>query len=189
LPQPSKFLDDEFTKRIGKDKEHAIVPISEATESQHSSSDSAEPLEPDTPLPDQLSVLFVDDDFILRKLFGRSIKRCCPSWNVSEAASGEAALELISNRGSAKPFDLIFLDQYMASAEKQLLGTETVRLIRSKGVESIICGLSANNIEWQFREAGADCFIMKPLPCEASDLVHELKRVLGSTRYRKDDHV
>lgn len=131
-------------------------------------------------LPDSLSIMFVDDDFILRKLFSRSVKRCRPNWIICEAASGEAALQLIDERGPKSMFDVIFLDQYMASTQKQLLGTETVRLLRSKGVDSVICGLSANNIAPQFIEAGADCFVMKPFPCEISDLTRELQRVLHS---------
>lgn len=131
-------------------------------------------------LPELSSVLFVDDDFILRKLFIRSLKRCRPEWEVCEAASGEAALQLIEDRGPEKAFDLIFMDQYMASTQKQLLGTETVRELRSRGMNAIICGLSANDIGSQFMEAGADCFIMKPLPCEKEALAAELIRILNS---------
>lgn len=134
----------------------------------------------DFSLPENLSVLFVDDDFILRKLFIRSIRRCRPNWVVCEAASGEAALQLVEESEPLKPFDAIFLDQYMASAQKQLLGTETVRLLRSKGVKSLICGLSANEIGSQFLEAGADCFSMKPLPCDVDALLFELNRIWSS---------
>jgi CheY-like chemotaxis protein len=129
-------------------------------------------------LPDFLSVLFVDDDFVLRKLFVRSVKRCRPNWVVCEAASGEAAIQLVNERGRENEFGLIFLDQYMASTQKQLLGTEATQLLRSKGVASLICGLSANSIEPQFVEAGADCFMLKPLPCEAKELTRELSRIL-----------
>ena len=74
-------------------------------------------------------------------------------------------------------FDLIFVDQYMASAEKQLLGTETVRALRSGGVKSIICGLSANDMERPFLAAGADCFCIKPFPCKKDELIDELLRI------------
>ena len=56
-------------------------------------------------LPDTLSVLFVDDDLILRKLFSRSVRRIAPGWDIQEAANGEAALHLTES----KKFDLIFL--------------------------------------------------------------------------------
>jgi len=66
----------------------------------------------------------------------------------------------------------------MASVEKQLLGTETVRALRAKGVESIICGLSANDVGEPFLNAGANAFMFKPFPCEKSQLAEELVRVL-----------
>lgn len=68
----------------------------------------------------------------------------------------------------------------MASVEKQLLGTETVRAMRSRGVRSIICGLSANDMEQHFLVAGANTFMFKPFPCEKEALSLELCRVLQS---------
>jgi CheY-like chemotaxis protein len=127
-------------------------------------------------LPDNLSVLFVDDDCVLRKLFTRSLQRIAPEWNLTEASNGETALRLV---GSQK-FDLIFMDQYMASVEKQLLGSQATRALRAKGVTSIICGLSANNCRDTFVKAGADDFTMKPFPCEKGALKRELLRILDS---------
>jgi DNA-binding response OmpR family regulator len=124
-------------------------------------------------------VLFVDDDLMLRKLFARAVRKVMPEWDVQEAASGESALRLVDKQS----YDLIFLDQYMASVEKQLLGTETARALRAKGVMSKICGLSANDIEKSFLESGADAFIMKPLPCRKEALSRELLRILyGETQ-------
>ena len=62
----------------------------------------------------------------------------------------------------------------MASTQKQLLGTETIRALRAKGVSSKICGLSANDLEQAFLNAGSDFFVLKPLPCGKD----ALKRVL-----------
>ena len=42
-------------------------------------------------LPQVLSVLFVDDDLIIRRLFSRAVKRIAPGWEVAEAANGETA--------------------------------------------------------------------------------------------------
>ena len=70
----------------------------------------------------------------------------------------------------------------MASVEKQMLGTETARALRSKGVKSIICGLSANDMEQQFLESGADTFMMKPFPCERNALTQELCLILESKK-------
>jgi CheY-like chemotaxis protein len=164
-------------------------------------------------LPQHLNVLFVDDDAILRKLFSRKIKTVAPDWTVREAANGETALLLVEKHS----FDLIFMDQYMASVEKQvramtwsgsasdragccyvcarviltlifasfcplewrqLLGTETVQALRSKGVNCRICGLSANDKEQDFLQAGADVFCIKPFPCEAKAMRKELRRIL-----------
>jgi CheY-like chemotaxis protein len=125
-------------------------------------------------LPENLSVLFVDDDMILRKLFSRSIRKLMPSWNIQEAGNGETSLRLVDTN----KFDLIFIDQYMASADKQLLGTETVRALRAKGVTSRICGLSANDLEKPFLRNGANAFLIKPLPCAQEPLTLELIRIL-----------
>ena len=70
----------------------------------------------------------------------------------------------------------------MASVEKQLLGTETVHLMRSKGVQSIICGLSANDIEESFIKAGANDFNLKPLPCKPDQLKNLLLKLVGTSK-------
>jgi CheY-like chemotaxis protein len=126
------------------------------------------------PLPEHLSVLFVDDDPILRKLFARTIRTVAPSWEIREASNGEVALKLVDEYH----FDLIFVDMYMASVEKQLLGTETVAAMRNKGLKCRICGQSANDKEDEFIEAGADSFTYKPFPCEAKALTNELRKIL-----------
>lgn len=125
-------------------------------------------------LPEELSVLFVDDDVIVRKLFCRAVKKVAPNWTIREASNGETALCLVET----EKFDLIFMDMYMASVEKQLLGTETTRELRAKGVKSRICGFSANDMEEQFTRAGADAFLIKPFPCEENLLKKELIRIL-----------
>jgi CheY-like chemotaxis protein len=128
------------------------------------------------PLPEGFSVLFVDDDAILRKLFARVIERVAPTWTVRHASNGETALQLTDT----ETFDLIFMDMYMASVEKQLLGTEAVAALRAKGVTSCICGVSANDKEADFLEAGANAFMFKPFPCTDKPLIRELLRILSS---------
>jgi CheY-like chemotaxis protein len=127
-------------------------------------------------LPKKISVLFVDDDPILRKLFTRTAKAVAPGWSFREASNGETALNLVEK----EHFDLIFMDMYMASVEKQLLGTEAIKAMRRKGISCRICGLSANDKEGEFLEAGADVFTFKPFPCESKALTQELCRVLYS---------
>ena len=72
--------------------------------------------------------------------------------------------------------------RYMASVNKQLLGTETAQAMRTKGIDSKICGLSANDLREAFINAGADDFILKPMPCKVEDLKQVLKRVLFSAK-------
>ena len=127
-------------------------------------------------LPLKMSVLFVDDDTVLRKMFTRALRRVAPEWEIQEASNGETALRMVESQH----FDLIFIDQYMASIEKQLLGTETVREFRAKGVQSIICGLSANDTEELFMDAGATAFMFKPFACEKKALQAEINRVLDA---------
>ena len=100
---------------------------------------------------------------------------------MEEASNGETALSLAME----KNYDLIFIDQYMSSTEKTLLGTETTRELRSKGVTSAICGLSANDLEDTFIAEGANAFIMKPLPCDKDKLCCELIRILHN--YQGED--
>jgi signal transduction histidine kinase/CheY-like chemotaxis protein len=132
-------------------------------------------------LPAKVTVLFVDDDLILRKLFSRAVRNVAPGWIIHEASNGESALRLFDDASQdMQRFDVIFLDQYMASIEKQLLGTETVMALRAKGVRSTICGLSANDNRQAFLNAGANAFMMKPFPCEKGALTNELVRVIRS---------
>lgn len=117
-------------------------------------------------LPENLKVLFVDDDMMLRKMFSRVLKLAAPSWEFQEASNGETALKVVDG----EDFDIIFIDQYMAAVEKQLLGTDVVQAMRAKGVKSIICGLSANDLEENFVNAGANAFMSKPFPCQKGAL-------------------
>jgi CheY-like chemotaxis protein len=129
-------------------------------------------------LPESLKVLFVDDDNMIRKLFCRAVKRVAPGWTIQEAANGETALRLVET----DEFDLIFMDMYMASVNKQLLGTETIQALRSRGVKSRICGLSANYLEDDFLKVGADFFLLKPMPCKKDELTEELNRIVVGPR-------
>ena len=167
LNKPALSIEQSF-EGVKSDEEEKRDLLSNVTTINHGNQQ--------TELPDNLSVLFVDDDTILRKMFSRSLKRVAPNWNVEEACNGETALRLTESTD----FKIIFMDQYMASIDKQRLGTETVLAMRSQGVKSIICGLSANDMEQQFLRAGANCFMFKPFPCEAEALSAELLRVLAA---------
>lgn len=126
-------------------------------------------------LPSNLKILLIDDDTVLRKMLRRSIERVAPTWKIREAASGETGITIIGEES----FDIIFVDQYMASIERSLLGTETVQSMRSRGVRSRICGLSANHLEQSFLEAGADYFLLKPFSTNQESLRRDLHCALG----------
>ena len=64
-------------------------------------------------LPKSFSVLLVDDTYVLRKLYARSLKKVAPGWKITEAANGETALHILEKES----FDLMFVDQYMASGK------------------------------------------------------------------------
>lgn len=129
-------------------------------------------------LPQKMTLLFVDDDSILRRMFCRTVKAVVPSgWTIRQASDGETALRLFDDGES---FDIVFMDHYMASHNKQMLGTETVQALRARGVDSIICGLSANDKEEEFRQAGADAFMFKPFPCQNDALRRALWQVIQS---------
>jgi CheY-like chemotaxis protein len=161
----------------------AVISLAQQTEGgKHGTGEESTVCE----LPENLSVLFVDDDLVLRKLFSRTLKKLNPTWKIQEASNGETAIEMLTKKEEdteKQKIDLIFMDQYMASVNEQLLGTETVRAIRAHGiVEPIICGLSANDVEDSFIDAGSDPFMFKPFPCKPEALKVELHRILSVRR-------
>ena len=60
-------------------------------------------------LPDNLSVLFVDDDSMVRRMFTRALQRAAPLWSIQEASNGETALRMLDSDS----FHIIFMDQYV----------------------------------------------------------------------------
>ena len=70
----------------------------------------------------------------------------------------------------------------MASTEPRLLGTETIAALRNMGVGCTLVGLSANDLESDFKAAGADYFLLKPLPFEKNALERALELVTSRIR-------
>ena len=68
----------------------------------------------------------------------------------------------------------------MGTDKNQLLGSDTVAKLREQGIRSKICGMSANDVEQLFDDAGADEFIFKPLPFRKDPLTRELLRILSN---------
>ena len=56
-------------------------------------------------LPIGISVLFTDDDTVIRKMFSRTLRNVAPSWRIEEASNGETALRFVED----EKFDLIFM--------------------------------------------------------------------------------
>lgn len=179
-PEEEEILEDEETcEALSPGSSRAL---GESKPNGESDDEIDEDGDVDSELPDGLRVLFVDDDRILRRLFARTVKKIQPTWAINEAASGETALKLVETQD----FDLIFVDQYMASVERTLLGTETVRAMRAKGVTSVLCGLSANDMEAGFKENGANAFLTKPFPTKPEALKKAIKEVLAAPHTRED---
>jgi CheY-like chemotaxis protein len=107
-----------------------------------------------------------------------------PNALLSSNASKASSTSSIPPSG-AGGFDLIFIDMYMASVEKQMSGTDTVRALRRLGVSCRLCGLSANDKEMEFIQAGADAFLVKPFSCDKPTMSQELLRILYGD-YQKD---
>jgi PleD family two-component response regulator len=55
-------------------------------------------------------------------------------------------------------------------------------LFGGEGFDRVICGLSANDMEYSFIKAGANTFVSKPFPCKTGPLTNELRRILASKR-------
>jgi len=102
LNTPPVSCDEGLPRSRGSSFSSDTGEMQQSTERMSSSNGSAE-----TPLPDKMSVLFVDDDMMVRKMFLRSVLRAFPGWTLSEAASGEAAIQVLASRD----FDLVFVDQ------------------------------------------------------------------------------
>ena len=58
--------------------------------------------------------------------------------------NGEKALEHLENRAEDKPYDLIFVDQFMEASGGVLLGTQVVEEMRRRGIGAVIVGCSGN---------------------------------------------
>ena len=102
--QPSLRPIDEFS-------EHSVVVIEDVEVGK--TTDEVKQENTTICIPADIRVLLVDDDTILRKMLSRSLKRVAPTWKVREAANGETALSIVQD----EVFDLIFVDQYMASGK------------------------------------------------------------------------
>jgi signal transduction histidine kinase/CheY-like chemotaxis protein len=113
------------------------------------------------PIPEPLSILLVDDIGMNRAMLKRRlIKGIAPNCKVTEAVNGEQALALCEQQS----FDVIVMDQYMEESGGVMVGTDAVIALRRSKVQSLIIGCSGNDVDAQFRAAGADLVWKKPMP-------------------------
>jgi signal transduction histidine kinase/CheY-like chemotaxis protein len=128
------------------------------------------------PLQEPLSILIVDDVKMNRAMLKRRfIKSIAPNCAVTEAATGEEALSICER----ETFDVIILDQYMEGAGGVLVGTDTAIAMRRSKIDSIIVGCSGNDLDEEFRAAGADLVWKKPMPSN-SEIIRHLRQELSA---------
>lgn len=100
--------------------------------------------------------MIIDSQMLQKRILKGIAPNCC----ITEAATGEEAIELCSK----KSFDMIIMDHYMEGAGGVLVGTDVIRQMRRSGVASFIIGCSGNEMEKDFLAAGADKVWCKPIP-------------------------
>jgi len=101
-------------------------------------------------------LLIVDDDKMNRKIFRKRFSRLFPEAIIDDEDDGSGALETTKTQH----YDIICMDQYM----DKMNGDEAIRLLRDRGVDSFIVGMSANSKEMLHYSAGAETFFQKPIP-------------------------
>ena len=116
---------------------------------------------PNLPIQKELSLLIIDDIRMNRTMLKhRFLKGVAPNSRITEASTGEEALELVKK----DRFDVILVDQYMGEAGGVMLGTDVTIAMRRMNITSLIIGCSGNELDHEFREAGADDVWQKPIP-------------------------
>jgi CheY-like chemotaxis protein len=90
----------------------------------------------------------------------RITKGIAPNATIMEASTGEQSLQICEDQ----TFDVIIVDQYMEEAGGIMRGTDVVREMRRRKIKSIIVGSSGNELDSEFRDAGADWVWQKPIP-------------------------
>ena len=123
-----------------------------------------------------MKVLIIEDEHLAADKLSRMLHELDP--NIQILALLESVSESAAWLSSNPAPDLIFMDMYMGTEASLLLGCDAVAELRNRGTESIICGMSANDVETLFDDAGADAFVFKPLPFRPEALKRELNRIL-----------
>ena len=105
-----------------------------------------------------LRLLVADDSKVNRAILIRSLRKLLPSPVVTEATSGEEALE----RLTSSAFDIAFLDQYYSSSADALVGTDVTRRYREAELSTaaptrrlLILGITGNSGDPEHRALAA----------------------------------
>ena len=123
-----------------------------------------------------IRVLVADDASLNRKMMCRLLKDRCE--HTAEARDGLEALTKTQNtQEDCLPYHVILLDYHMPN----LNGVGTARLLRSNGYNGLIIGITgmteSQDIE-DFRAAGADCVLTKPVTLEDLDPLFQGKEIV-----------
>ena len=122
-----------------------------------------------------MHALVVDDSRAMRAVLGRILREV--GFAVVEAGHGKEALELLEERHSAQPFDLLLVDWNMP----EMNGCELIRRVRADAAYQDIRILMVTTETEIGRvakalEAGADEYAMKPF---TKEVILEKLAILG----------
>jgi DNA-binding response OmpR family regulator len=122
-------------------------------------------------------ILHVEDDKAVAGIVKEMLEY--QGWQVETVADGNAALKRID---SEPHYDLLIVDYVLPGVN----GLELVRRARHQAQysQTPIVMLSANPVEAEAREAGADIFLYKPL--DVNSLVETVKRLLAEGERNKE---
>jgi two-component system chemotaxis response regulator CheY len=123
-------------------------------------------------------VLVVDDSDHVRILVSRLLKQR-EFLNIETAANGKLALEKVK---SFRP-DIIFLDAIMPEMGG-LEVLQSVKRISPGTIVAMMSSISARDEVLQFKEAGADLYLLKPF--EAGKFDELVDKVLALLKDRKE---
>ena len=128
--------------------------------------------EPSHETPRRLSILIVDDSAMMRVMIRRALILAAPDVDVSEAASGPDALEVMGTRR----IDAVLTDINMPGMN----GTQLLREIDRRGwhhVQRVVISTDGSDARRQeIGDLGVLAYIQKPVPPEAvRDLLSQIQ--------------
>jgi CheY-like chemotaxis protein len=143
---------------------HMTLPLCDAPEAT---------VEVSTALIEEPILFLIIDDIKMNRMMlkRRILKGIAPNATITEAATGEEALDICKKQ----TFDVVVVDQYMEEAGGVMVGTDVVFAMRWEKIESIIIGCSGNDLGQQFFEAGANWVWQKPMPSNA-EIIRDVRK-------------